>query len=477
MQVTSTYNMTSITCQYKIPENLRDPASHEKLVQFFELAVADTVNQHPLLQVGLIGERTKKPTWIQLDQLDFSQHIEWEIVTDMTTFDKKLEDLTLQKLDNRITDYSVRPGWRIVVLKLEELGILEAMFVWNHIQADGTGARIFHQTLLGSLNSLANGPELPPLENHIWKTTVSVKTMLPPQEVLAKYRITPGFAASTIWKELKPPMFVSKSAFVSWAAVTQKPNKTGIRSLTVNDDTVRKLLAACRTHKTTVTGLMHGIAFVSLASQVEDDKVASMMGETPLSLRRFIKPKSPKYPDLVDPEKLIGNYVSKMDHEVDKSVVQKVRELSKNAAEGEKFAALEEQMWAVSVQIRGEIQAKLDLGLKNDVVGLMGVVTDWEKYHYDEMKKPRVVSWLVTNVGAIDGQPTTEGPSSWSIERSKFSLSANVISPVFDVAVISTKGKDMFIDITWQDGIVDDKIADQLTEDFKGWLDFIASKV
>ncbi|KAM5365313.1 hypothetical protein ACJZ2D_011096 [Fusarium nematophilum] len=66
---------TMVTCLYNIPQDLRN--SHEKLVNVVELAVADTLAQHPLLQVGLVGERTRKPAWVQLDQVDLAQQIEW----------------------------------------------------------------------------------------------------------------------------------------------------------------------------------------------------------------------------------------------------------------------------------------------------------------------------------------------------------------------------------------------------------------
>ena len=131
-------------------------------------------------------------------------------------------------------------------------------------------------------------------------------------------------------------------------------------------------------------------------------------------------------------------------------------------------------MWATAVLVRQEIQAKLDLGLKNDLVGLMAVVGDWEKYMNDEMAKPRTASWLITNLGEIDRLCKSEDNSCWSIQRSKFSLAAGVTSPMFNISVITTKGNDLCIDISWQDGLIDSVIGDRMIEGIHKWLDYIA---
>lgn len=458
-----------VTSLYRIPEHLRD--SHDKKVDALEAAVADMIRKHPLLQVGVIGEKTKRPSWIQLDEINLKNHIVWKTFDPNDEYDAKLNEITRQELDITFGNFATRPGWRLIVLELEGQNLLEVMFIWNHMCSDGNGGKIFHESLLESLNT----PNLPPLENHVFKTTTTAENMLPPQNVIAKYKITPKFAATTVWEELKPPMLASKSAYVSLADITMTPRKTQIRGFSVDNESTQKILSACRSHKTTLTGLLHAAAFMSLVHQLPEEKLAGIISQTPLNLRRFIK-SSPKAHSKLEPKQLIANYVTMMDHVFKKSVVQKVHQQSRSVGDEEQFSALEEEMWSAAVFIRGEIKDKLDLGLKNDLVGLMGVVGDWDKFHRDELKKPRTASWLVSNVGVVDGQNDGDEASHWSIERSKFSLSACVVGALFNIGVISVKGKDLFVDLSWQDGIVDTGIADQLVSDLEKWLRHVAEK-
>ncbi|KAM0280414.1 hypothetical protein ACHAO9_011212 [Fusarium lateritium] len=472
-QTMDIYHGTTITCLYNIPASLQHPTSHDNLVQTVELAVANTIDQHPLLQVGIINERTKRAAWSRIDQVNLADYIEWNLVDPRDNYDNTLRELTQQQLDTKFENRATRLGWRLVVLKLEEQNLLEIMFVWCHANLDGTGGKIFHESLLHSLNSVITGTCQTSLETHIYRTTASAENMLPPQEIIAKYRITPKFALNTIWDELKPPMFVSKSTYVSWADITRTPCKTQIRSLHVNQTTLQKILTACRSHKTTLTGLLHGITFVCLVGQLPESKIGSMMAETPLDLRRFITPEDKASP-VIDPNRLIGNYVTQMKHDFGKGLVDKIWRLTQNVDAEQQFTALETDMWATAVCIRQEIQAKLDLGLKNDAVGLMAAVSNWEKYQKDELAKPRVVSWLITNVGQIDGLCKADEKSGWSIERCKFSITAGITWPMFSLSVISAKDHDLCIDIACQDGLIDSAIGDRLVGGIDKWLNHIA---
>ncbi|KAF4985310.1 hypothetical protein FDECE_16658 [Fusarium decemcellulare] len=460
-------------CLYNIPENLRAPDDYGKLVEVVELAVAATLNQHPLLQVGLVGAGTRRPVWTQLDELDLAKHIEWHVIKDAAKYDEMHKELTIRQLDTKFDKIETQPGWRLAILKLEYDNLLEVMFVWDHTNSDGTGGKIFHKTLLQSLNSVASNADRTSLENHICKTTASTEHMVPSQEVVAKFRITPGYAAATVWKELKPPVFASKTAFVSWAPITLTPRTTQVRSVSIDNDILQKVLSACRSNSTTLTSVLHGIVFMSLCGQLPADKVAAMSVETPIDLRRYIKPDPAKN---IVPHKLIGNYVTKLDHEFERNWVQKIQKLAAGVSGQERFAALEQEMWSAAVFAKGEIHDKVALGLKNDAVGLMGVVTDWNKYQRDELKKPRCGSWLVTNLGVIDGQPEPK-EGGWSMERSKFTLSANVLSGMFVFSAVTVKGKGFFIDLSWQDHIIDAKIAEKLIADVEEWLKYIAGKV
>ncbi|KAH7007517.1 alcohol acetyltransferase-domain-containing protein [Ilyonectria destructans] len=474
------YCGTSITCRYGIPGTLRN-ATHSELVDFMELAVADTVLQHPLLQVGLIHESSTCPAWVQLDHIDLSQHIEWKVVDSSERYNHTLKGMVEEQVDTKFSSPASRPSWRVVVLKNGGQHALDVMFVWHHSHSDGTGAKIFHSTLLQSLNNLKEGSHQP-LKNHLLKTTVTAQNLPPPQDIVAPYSISPKFALSVAWKEMIPLKLSSRHT--SWGAIRTATRKTQLRRLSIDNATLQNILSACRAHNTTLTGLLHGITFISLAPQLPEKQLAAMIGETALNLRRFMAPNPPAYPAL-EPTKTIANYVGIMEHKFDKALVSRIRGLGRQSlspsADSEMRVALEDEIWRTSTVVRGEIQDKLDLGMKNDILGLMHRVKDWKAYVMgDQVKKPRVSSWAITNLGVIDGGnsaakikgETTEG---WSIERAEFALSASVTAALFTLSPIAAKGGDLCIDVTWQDSVIDDGVGDGLVADLEAWLGHIGS--
>ncbi|KAI3390520.1 hypothetical protein diail_9287, partial [Diaporthe ilicicola] len=61
-----------------------------------------------------------------------------------------------------------------------------------------------------------------------------------------------------------------------------------------------------------------------------------------------------------------------------------------------------EVVWSVSARVRREIEERLDLGIRNDLLGIMKLVSDWRTQQRGEAKKARYLSWLITNLGVID---------------------------------------------------------------------------
>lgn len=86
----------------------------------------------------------------------------------------------------------------------------------------------------------------------------------------------------------------------------------------------------------------------------------------------------------------------------------------------------------------------------------------------NRLKKPRVGAWGVSNLGAIDG-----GDGEWAMERAIFQLSAEVMAPVFHMSSISVEGKEMCVDVTWQEGIIDRSVGERLASDMDAWMRYL----
>ncbi|KAH7140372.1 alcohol acetyltransferase-domain-containing protein [Dactylonectria estremocensis] len=478
------YCGTIITCRYGIPTSLKD-ATHSKLVETLHLAVADAVIQHPLLQVALSDAASKTPAWVQLDHIDLSHHIEWKAIENSENYDAALKKTLEYQVDTKFSNPETHPSWRVVILRSESQDVLDVMFVWHHSHTDGTGGKLFHQTLLQSLNKLKVGSS-ESQENHLVKTTATAQNLPPVQDRVAPYSISPRFLLSVVWKELIPWKLNSVLySHTAWGPIQTTPCRTQLRRLNIDNATLQSILSTCRVHKTTLTGLLHGIAFISLAAQLPDKDLAAMVAETALNLRPLMENNPPAYPTL-EPTKTIGNYVGRLEHKFDKNLVSKVRNLgrqgSNDPSDSGLQVAIEQEIWLASTGVREEIQTKMNACLKDDILGLMNKVSDWQAYIMkDQARKPRSTSWLVTNLGVIDGERLDEVDvgdtlQTWSIQRAEFCLSANVTGALFSISPMAAKSGDLCIDVSWQDGVVDSSVGDRLISDLEAWLRHVGSR-
>ncbi|RSL40115.1 hypothetical protein CEP53_013584 [Fusarium sp. AF-6] len=443
------YPSTVLTCHYKIPHHLiTTPADQPDLEEFWERAVARNVLQHPLMQVGQINEDSAEPAWVRLETIDLSRHICWRVVSSSEDYPTIRKNILHEQLSMKFVDLETRPGWRMVVLKREFDDLMETILAWNHPHFDGTGAKIFHETMLETLNQVQGGSELPIIRNHILKTVVNKQNLPPPQETAGNYSTSFGYMADTIWEDVKPRLFGWASTPPTiWPAISPKPYETRFRTLTIDNQTLQGVLAACRAHKTTLTGLLHAIALISLTSQVPEE-VLEVTGSTPLNLRRFIPARSEAFPDL-EPDRTI-------------------RDRIKTTTDDSKLATCADIMWNISARVREELQEKLSQGLKNDLVGMMGFVADWREYAKEAQRKPRAATWLVTNLGVLDGENGShQRADRWSIHRADFLLSADVAGPALTICPVAIKGRDLTINVGWQGGVVDDELGERLVGDIE----------
>lgn len=153
-------------------------------------------------------------------------------------------------------------------------------------------------------------------------------------------------------------------------------------------------------------------------------------------------------------------------------------------------------MWSVAAKVRSEIQQRLNMRLRNNELGMMRFADDFRGLVKGTLNRPRVCTFLISNLVLIDGDPadtpipsthrdgatrgrsptSDAGISKWTINRAGFTLSAHVNGAGIHLGVITVKGGDMVIDMTWQKGVVDDKVCEQLGEDLRAWLGHIATK-
>ena len=482
MHTLDQYRGTVVACRYCPPPSYTRPEALETLKSRFYDSVARVVLAQPHLQVGIVGENPKSPAFVRLHRLDLRKHVYWCSLDDTSHLERLYLETMQSQLDSRYDHLSTQPGWRLVILYEVGMESMEVLYVWNHPHHDGMSGKIFHQQLLQSLNETVIQNKEPvltvPEGSDSWFLNLpDCSDKLPPNpELLSSWPMTPGFLLKKLWAELKPSsIFPPGDMHATWAPIQTSPFTTRFRNFLIDNNTVTKVVSACRLHHTTLTGLVQALTLASLTAALDDAK--GFASRTPYDLRHILPSNTPKYPWL-QPRKSMCNYVSVVDHEFDPKLIAMIRsKIPSQAMDTRLSADAMDIIWSVATRVRREIQARLDSGVLNDMIGIMKFASDWRTQQQSEARKTRYLSWLVTNLGVLDGcvgglQGQEEN---WSLRRAELVLSTEVPSAPISVSIMTVKGAQMCMTCSWQDCVVDSGLANCLMGNLERWLNEIGS--
>lgn len=480
-----------LTYRYKLPTRLVPHTMRHELMETFERAIARVVLNHPHMHVGLVGEDTNKPCWVRLDSLNLQQHIEWRIVKgDSSHFQEAFLATCYEQLDTQFADYLTKPGWRVKVLRQEGADFIEVLLVLNHTNMDGVSSKRFHAELLQNLHDDPHAPKDDYLRDHIITLPKdSIARLSPPAEDLVGFPVETGLMAKFVREEVQTPAaeYPRSVTQAHWAPIKAAPFKTQFRTITIPNNVLSVLLKACRHHETTLTGLLHSLALVSLAPLLEPSNAAAFECLTAMDLRRFLPSRHPSYPWL-EPSRAMSNYVTIANHILDESLVAQIRsKASPYAPDSFRSGVLMDLMWSAARKVRRDIASKLDQGLENDMIGFWQAIGDWRAQLSEEARRPRRTSWVITNLGLIDDSPNAtpfspdtalsskpESGSTWSITRTQIIMCANVVSSAIGISTAAVKGGDFIVTCAWQDCVIDVNLGEAFVANLETWLKFTA---
>lgn len=508
------YRGTSVSCRYSIPKKLADVSSQHELIRVVESAVIDTVLKHPVLQVAIAVAHSKNPSWTQLETISMRHHVTWNFDDYGVNLDDDLQALIAKEVDTKFCDLDHRPGWRIVIIHPQQTSLLEIVFTWNHPHCDGTSGKIFHSSLLQSLNSAtpakgsdgSRGAESTP----VFRLPDSVPRLPPPIEQICKLPLSLPFILKTIWDEAGPTALTAKPTLANWAPIPSpgSPFKTQVRAFTIGVEQLEKILHGCRQHKTTLTGLLHALTFASLASKLAAEAAPALASGTTIDMRRYVG-KNPKAYPWLEPDMTMGNFVTIMTHEFRAELTGQIRShFSKHAAPSEAVQGgvstrsrvlsdeLVDMTWSTAARVRRELESRIDLGLKDDMVGIMKLVGDWQREMVRIASRPRPHSWWVTGIGVLDGgasavgqyehgssndaaeskpQPVAqEGDNNWIIRRAQFALSTETPGAAIIISPMTAAGECLCVCGSWQDCLFDAGFGEGVMADLENWLNQLA---
>lgn len=495
MYLLDQYRGTVLSCRYTIPPRLAPIELRTQLEEAVKVAVVDTLMRHPMLQVSMIDATSKTPSWIQLQSIDLTQHIKWVYIGDNADFEQRVQETFRAQLDDRFPDLSIRqPGWKVTVLRQGKAPIMEVLLTWNHPQFDGAGAKVFQEDFLEMLNAENGVYERPGLDGNILRLPQARPLLPTPIEGLKNLPVDFKYLAKVFWEEIRPRFLNRDVSQAAWSPIRSSPYKTQFRAFFMDHASLQAILSLCRQNKTTITGLLHGLALIAFSSCLESTVAPAFQSSTIIDHRRNLPP-APLDAPWGRSDRAVGNYVTQMPHRYDAELVARIR--SKLAADGDEgidlSADLRRELWAVSARNRLEIASRLEAGLRNDVVGVFKFVTDWQKTMKSMAKKTRQFSWLVTNIGVLDGNtstglgttttwPAISGDSrsddlqSWSIGRAQFGLSAEIPAASMEFSPVSVAGRGICISASWPECAVDATLGERIMADLERWLAKLANQ-
>ena len=462
------YGCVAVTCRYIVPPGFED----ESLRDVFEAAVAQVVSKLGPLRVGIAGQDTTKPVYVQQPSVDIRQHVEWKALDpSSSTYDSDLLRLSEHQLCQHFTDVDRRPPWKLIAIPNSAAGSLDAMFALHHAVGDGTSAALFHTHLVEALNHPEEAGAV------VQGTVVAIPekpVLVPAQEDLVRFRMSWSFLLQQLWKAMAPSWLRSflSPVSASWTAnpVTFSPMAMHMRLVTIHPSNVPVLLSACRSNGVTLTALLNALLCALLARRLPKELPRSFSATVPVSLRPFAP--SPLESGL-DLATAVCNLVTVLYFQFPPDVVA---DLCGNPAA---FASSLENsddtnIWHLSARLREQIKERIRRIPNDDPVDMLSWVSDWPTWFRQQQGGSRSCSWEVSNLGSIageDGRPEGRG---WTIRRPMFAQPGNVNGAAFTVNVLGIRGDAISITLAWQETVMETELAEAIAADLQRCLDDFA---
>ena len=423
------YKNVGVTAYYR-------NSSPISLKQRIHGAVAAVIKSHPILSAIPIDESTKNPYFARLPNVNLENCVEFfkrqrPYIGDCS--DPELDGvLATQHNKNFKSLYGTRPVWRLVVLlNSEDETSFAACFIYHHSIGDGTSGKAFHKTFLDSVSSESaplsstivpsfDGPLLPELEK-LHPLPLSLTTL-----VKGFYHDTFSTPSQNLWS----------GGPISTPMVSQ------FRSLTILPVKSSDFAATCRREKTTVSATLQTLLAASLFKHLPEhySQITSTMA---ISLRRWMPPPVT--------EDAMGNWVASLEA----------------AHQRQAFS------WDEARRCRQLITKFLAQDGKDTNTGLLRWLSDYKHHFVSKLGTKRAISFEISNIGTWPSRESTN-VSGWEIGRVVFSQSESVTGGAIQLCIVSGGDGSMTLGYACQEGVVDDKLIEQVMEDMESQIKILS---
>jgi len=451
--------------------------TRQSLVRALEYAI----HQHPALNAQVSSSEAAKPYFVRLSSIDLDEVIEYVDVPGTPDERSAWIDGFLSAQHSLGFHDKRKPLWRVVVLQHGDkelrghdtsMQAVDIAFVWHHVIGDGKSGLAVHTSILQGLatpfcsspdSSLSHYSEASKTDGKVPPTTTIKPQASELYPSLEQIFAMPASRSTKFKKWLSryfgsclplQPKSQEDLDAKKWSGAPyhdESPIKTFIRHIIIPTASTNTLVKLCHEKKTSITAFLQALIGRTISRNY--NHMFRLRCATAISMRRFMKP------DLHISEQEMGLWVSAFHFELE------ARDLSATDQDKERF-------WQLSRKNRKRIANEIKKGDRDLGIGGLRSIPDFRENLKGKMGRKREDSFAVTNLGVWDGSLSSDGSSGEGarIGRMVFSQSCHVNGSALQFCIMSVRGGEMVIGVSWQEGTVPVKDTECIASALKAEL-------
>ncbi|EWG51648.1 hypothetical protein FVEG_16830 [Fusarium verticillioides 7600] len=441
------YRSACVTATYNI--SLPNDSLLNELDNALEYSLQATIRQHSGLRYGICdAKEAGVPLFRQIrafDREDVLKVIDGQDVNGNDGKDGgKTEDTLSKVLENGHSELWLenKPAWKVVIMKHTSNYAsgpsitLHIAFFAHHAISDGLSGVAFHASLMSNFKLDTPVPAKWPLElNEVQDPPPTIEERVGCLSCNCTTCTTPDKSDEPVWGGGPIP----SAPTVNF--------ESRVRIVTVPAAPFSALLRKCKKANVTVTGLLHAIICASLNASIKEN-IPGFRTVTPFSARRHTGASDG---DIVNHISYLTSYVSRED-------LQKLRDYHRGSD-------TEEQLIIdLARRFSNEVARKVKEFPHGSMVTKLSQVSDVLRECQHQSGTERRYTYELSNLGSVSSICPPEG-SGIKLERLVFTQCGFVAGPALGFNCVSTRRGDFSISITWQKGIVEESIVEDITRE------------
>ncbi|PVH81781.1 hypothetical protein DL98DRAFT_514436 [Cadophora sp. DSE1049] len=458
------YNNVQVSATYTIQRSALQSPDLASFTHLIHSALGETLNSQPILNVVIEDEGTPQPKWKRAETIDFRELVKITEHDPSSSPDAWLTEGHKEPLDrvDKIPVWRVRVGVQKSDLSGESTTISFILaFYGHHAIADGVSCGAFHITFLEAMNNLIGNPSLintsplfRPTANLELLSSLEDATPLPISIWFAIKQIIKAF----FYNPVDPKNWSGPPVAPSLPTIT--PN---LRTFSLGPSKVNSLLQKCRDNRTTLTALISVLTARKITEMHPSH--SHIAGVVPFSFRKF-SGHSPR---------AMGVFVSSVTpYFASESNPPRGYIPCTSTSDDKPNGPKNKELWESARQTRQFIAAS-SASPKNQMVGMLRFAPDFKGFFLGLFGKKRDHAFEVSNIGVVDGG-IGGGDEKASFDKMVFSTGLCVYGDPFSVLVVSAKGGDLTVSVSWMSEVTEEKEGVALCHYLEEWMSGLAEE-